>query len=312
MQWSGMPKRRGETGETSGTESIPAFSLYGEAPQIRNACIVHAETIAERSRIHDWQIAAHRHHDLHQLLLIERGCAIVRLDSVHATLRGAALIAVPANTVHAFQFDPDTHGIVVSFASELVAELVKSRENPGGFFERPIAVPLQPFGVAVKEITILSDLLLREFAHPAPGRESALQGLLGALLTNVSRVSVAGYPANNARITRETELYERFRQRIEHNYREHILIETYACELRASVVCLRRACLAAVGLSPIEIIHRRLVVEAQRHLRYTTMSVTEIAYQLGFEDPAYFSRFFTRRMKITPLAFRRRDMAVGL
>jgi len=303
-----MPKKHSEADEMSWNGSIPAFSLYGEPPQIPDACIVHVETIAERGRIHGWTIAAHRHHDLHQLLLVKRGRVILRLDSLRATLRGAALITVPSNTVHSFQFAPDTRGIVVSFASELVAELANSRGSLRGFFERPTAVPLSRSGVAVQEVTTLCNLLLREFAHSAPGRESALRGLLGALLTNASRVSGTEAATNDAPITRELELHERFRQCIEHNYREHIPIETYARELRTSVVCLRRACLAAVGLPPIEIVHQRLVVEAQRQLRYTTMSVTEIAYHLGFEDPAYFSRFFTRRMKTTPRAFRRRDI----
>jgi AraC family transcriptional activator of pobA len=287
---------------------IPEFFLYGEAPQVPNACIVHVETIAERSRIHDWKIGAHRHQDLHQLLLMEQGRVVLRLDSLRATMHGAALIAVPSNTVHAFQFAPDTQGMVVSFASDLAAELLNSRGNLHGFLKVPTAVPLRRSGIAVREVTTLSELLLQEFARSAPGREFALHCLLGALLTNASRVSGTENSTNDAPITRELELHLRFRQCVEHNYREHIPIETYARELRASVACLRRACLVAVGLSPIEIVHQRLLVEAQRQLRYTTMSVTEIAYQLGFEDPAYFSRFFTCRMKITPLAFRRCDV----
>jgi len=295
-----------EAGGSGG--SIPEFFLYGEAPQVPNACVVHVETIAERSRRHDWKIDAHRHQDLHQLLLIKHGLVVLRLDSLRATLHGATLIAVPSNTVHAFQFAPDTRGMVVSFASDLAAELLNSRGSQHGFLEAPTVVPLRRSGIAVTEVLTLSDLLLREFARSAPGRESALHYLLGALLTNASRVSGTENSTNTAPITRELELHARFRQSVEHNHREHIPIETYARQLRASVACLRRACLVAVGLSPIEIVHQRLLVEAQRQLRYTTMSVTEIAYRLGFEDPAYFSRFFTCRMKITPVAFRRCDI----
>ena len=41
------------------------------------------------------------------------------------------------------------------------------------------------------------------------------------------------------------------------------------------------------------------------------MSVTQVAYYLGFEDPAYFSRFFARRMGISPRAFRRGEASTG-
>jgi len=45
-------------------------------------------------------------------------------------------------------------------------------------------------------------------------------------------------------------------------------------------------------------------VEAERQLRHTSMTITQIAYFLGFEDPAYFSRFFSKRVGVSPRAFR--------
>jgi AraC family transcriptional activator of pobA len=51
----------------------------------------------------------------------------------------------------------------------------------------------------------------------------------------------------------------------------------------------------------------RLLIEAERQLRYTSMPVAQVAFYLGFDDPAYFSRFFMRRMGLTPRAFRTRD-----
>jgi AraC family transcriptional activator of pobA len=61
----------------------------------------------------------------------------------------------------------------------------------------------------------------------------------------------------------------------------------------------------------MDLVHSRLLVEAERQLRYTTKSVSQIAFQLGFEDPAYFSRFFTRLTNSSPRAFRDRDRAGG-
>jgi len=48
----------------------------------------------------------------------------------------------------------------------------------------------------------------------------------------------------------------------------------------------------------------RIVLEAKRQLRFTSGSVSEIAYALGFDDPAYFTRFFSRRAGLSPRAFR--------
>ena len=57
--------------------------------------------------------------------------------------------------------------------------------------------------------------------------------------------------------------------------------------------------------TPSDLIKEKLLLEAKRALRYTDTTVKEIAYELGFNDPAYFSRFFTKAAQKTPLQFRK-------
>jgi len=54
----------------------------------------------------------------------------------------------------------------------------------------------------------------------------------------------------------------------------------------------------------IRLLHDRLVLEAKRKLSFSHQSVKEISYELGFEDPAYFSRFFKNHAGIAPQDFR--------
>jgi AraC family transcriptional activator of pobA len=68
---------------------------------------------------------------------------------------------------------------------------------------------------------------------------------------------------------------------------------------------LRRACALAAGISPAEIVQDRVFLEAQRILLYTSMTVSETARHLGFEDFAYFSRFFARRAGESATSFRK-------
>jgi AraC family transcriptional activator of pobA len=69
---------------------------------------------------------------------------------------------------------------------------------------------------------------------------------------------------------------------------------------------LRSVCLATTGQPPIQLLHARILLEAKRQLHYTSDPISEIAYALGFEDPAYFTRFFTRLAGSSPRAFRRK------
>ena len=53
-------------------------------------------------------------------------------------------------------------------------------------------------------------------------------------------------------------------------------------------------------------VHTRVLLEAKRELVYTSAAVSEIAYALGFDDPAYFTRFFSKRTGMAPRTFRAR------
>ena len=55
------------------TAALPLFHLYGDPPDDQAFDFIHVETIASRSSIHDWTIRAHRHRNLFQILLIEKG-----------------------------------------------------------------------------------------------------------------------------------------------------------------------------------------------------------------------------------------------
>src|SRR6185437_7503540 len=78
----------------------------------------------------------------------------------------------------------------------------------------------------------------------------------------------------------------------------------YARALHVSEARLRNACLGAGGQPPIQLLHARVLLEAKRQLIYTSLPIAEIAYGLGFDDPAYFTRFFTRRAGVCPRTYR--------
>lgn len=63
--------------------------------------------------------------------------------------------------------------------------------------------------------------------------------------------------------------------------------------------------------SALELLHERRLLEARRLLAYSQLPIAQIAHQLGYEDPAYFSRFFQRRVGVSP-SWYRAQVADGL
>jgi AraC-like DNA-binding protein len=81
-------------------------------------------------------------------------------------------------------------------------------------------------------------------------------------------------------------------------------IATYAAELGVSPTTLRTACALVAGMPPAEILNLRAFLEAKRSLCYSNQTIAEIAYGLGFVDPAYFTRAFTRHAGRSPRQYR--------
>jgi AraC family transcriptional activator of pobA len=200
---------------------------------------------------------------------------------------------------------------VISFAPGVIAELTGPPRSFTALLERPAALAVARRSLQSTDLVALSDMLLREFGRSAPGRPAALRGLLIALLANLLRLASQPSATHDGADARQRELVARLRRLIEAHYRTHTGIDVYAHSLGVSESKLRRVCLKVTGQTPIEMLHLRLLVEAERQLRYTTMSIAQIAYHLGFEDPAYFSRFFARHTQLAPRLFRSRDGVAG-
>jgi AraC family transcriptional activator of pobA len=81
-------------------------------------------------------------------------------------------------------------------------------------------------------------------------------------------------------------------------------VESYAQELGVSLGQLTRLCREVLGMSTIEAINARVVHEARRELVYSSLSIKQVAAELGFDDEAYFGRFFKKQTGMRPTEFR--------
>lgn len=100
-------------------------------------------------------------------------------------------------------------------------------------------------------------------------------------------------------------LFVKFRKLLEENYRELHTVSKYAGLLNVSGKTLTNCTNEISHQTPLQIINERLALEAKRLLSYSDMNVNEIGFELGFEDPSYFVKFFKKHAKILPGDFRK-------
>jgi AraC family transcriptional activator of pobA len=103
----------------------------------------------------------------------------------------------------------------------------------------------------------------------------------------------------------DAERLRRFRHLVETHYLKHWPVKRYARMVALSEGSLNRLCARLAGTTAFALLQQRLAREARRRLIYTASSVSGIAAELGFTDPAYFSRFFRRHGGVGPTEFRR-------
>jgi AraC-like DNA-binding protein len=144
--------------------------------------------------------------------------------------------------------------------------------------------------------------LQREYDLAKPWAEEALRSLLHLLFVRVRRHFEELHPVPAA--SRGAQVARQFHVAVEHHFREDWTVGDYARHLHLTANHLNDTMQEQTGQSAGEVIRRRKLLDAQRLLLHSDLNVAEIAYQTGFPDPSYFSRFFRRMAGRTPATFR--------
>jgi AraC family transcriptional activator of pobA len=283
------------------SRTIQTYNLFGEAGDLPD--VVHCETIAARSVLHDWTFAPHRHARLHQILLVERGGGEATLEGRSYALRPMRVVNVAVGHVHGFAFKPDTQGFVLTVAAEMLDEVLEAPEGVQRVLAQSTVVRgNQRMRATMKEI-------FDEFAGRHFARAHMLRALTANLIGLVAREMTGQGAASDA--SASSDLLRRFDALIEQHFREHWTVSDYAAALSITPTHLSRLTRTATGHAASQLILERVVREARRNLVYTNMPISTIAYALGFDDPAYFSRLFAGATGLSPRSFRDKAQAGG-
>jgi AraC family transcriptional regulator, transcriptional activator of pobA len=281
----------------------PSYSLYGETVSKRLADFLHCEVVSKRSREHHWEIRPHMHPRFVQLLWLRKGSARVQLGLESEPLLMPGLVLLPAGVEHAFSFSRDTDGIVVTLDQDSLSQWPIGKALLGTL-PRALAISLGSRHRLAGPIDAAVSSLMHEFERMASHREVMLRSQLEALCVLMLRLLSDSDLQPIGPTNRKQRHLEQFRRMLDEHYREHWPLTVYAEKLGITSTQLNRVCKELIGVRAIDLVRERLLLEAERDLRFGAMDIKAIALLLGFSDPAYFSRFFKQHRGVTPLQFR--------
>lgn len=294
-----------QSSDISVTHQIPNYGLYGEAVDAQHDIGLHLEEIHERSRDAGWVIKPHYHGRLFQIICLVSGSVEVHLDSQINTVENFGFITVPMGTVHEFIFTPNTQGFVVTLTDTILTTIQQMQAV--SFFDdalqAPSVIELAPEGDAAAQLKIYLSLMRGELAGRAAGRSASLMMLSALFLTHLSR-HLDSRRQSHLKTSSHARVLEQFKIKVDQNFRSHLGVKDYAVDLNISTSTLNRICRQHLNMSAKGFIAQRILAEAKRRLIYTRQPLEEISYQLGFTDPAYFSRVFSKAEGMPPGAYR--------
>lgn len=288
---------------------VPVYALYGEDDTEIAPNWLHCESIPSRSALFDWEIGLHRHRQFFQILSITDGEAICFLDGQEIRLKPPAALTVTPGIPHGFRFSPDVQGHVITLQVGQLDTILRSSPEARRLFKIPRVVRIGSADEAAERLARSVAAIAAEFPGSAAGRAGLIEAHLAILLIELSRLIAAERDGEEADGRPASRHAAAFRTLLDREFRRQRSVGFYAGQLGISEMHLNRICRAAFGTSALGAINRRIMLEASRDLTFTVLSVKEIAYSLGFDDPAYFTRFFTKHGGETPTAFRRRNAA---
>lgn len=168
--------------------------------------------------------------------------------------------------------------------------------------EKPTKLLLYPYfyeeTISFRITSILKKIIdLIEIEHSSANRRKVIQAYSSAFLLQLSSLYDIEFLSDQRRVTKLLAL-------IENNYIHEKEVQFYANHLALSVRRINEISVANTGKTIKQLLSERLITEAKRLIAATSLTFSEIAYQLHFNEPAYFTRFFKQKTDQTPQAFR--------
>ena len=240
-------------------------------------------------------------HDFYVFLLVECGRGYHRIDGMNYKIGKNQLHVLFPGQVHDWKFDKTTRAVQLMISKEIFSTIQQSVEIAWYLFqENPVlTLSIKDFeSIRYEFLQLGKELSQHKLSWKViRARCVVLLQLIFRILENREGESVSA--GNGVLVSDYLKLIERY-------YVQEKSVAFYARKLHVTANYLNIVCRRNLHKTAKKLLQNRILLEAKRRLLISEQSVKEIAYALGFEDPAYFSNVFRLKAGETPAAFRKK------
>ncbi|MFS4430928.1 helix-turn-helix domain-containing protein [Chryseobacterium sp. S90] len=244
------------------------------------------------------------HRDSHYIFTcMESGHVKMMVDFKTVESKDSTLFCVLPGQVHQGLLMKDVCGWFVAVKAELVPDTVRS------FFDESLG-EIQPLSIdksLIQEVNTTASMLHASYTDEMLSSKEGflvVQSLLNAFLGMFALIYSRNNLSPSSSESRTLQLSRTFRSLVRKDFKTSKSPSEYAEILNITRGYLTEAVREATGKPAQHWIHQEILIEAKRLLVFTSLSIKEIAYELGYSDHTYFSRLFSKLEDQSPSEFR--------
>ncbi len=259
-----------------------------------------AEMVAE---IRKATVMPHRH-DYEELLIFRNGEVDHFIDFRKEHVIAPVVIYIAEGKIHQLQLDENVRGWVIRYRTDFIPD---SKFHFYSSFLDTINYTPSP-ALCLDSIDKLCDLMLEEY-NQSDVSNPTIRHLLKALLSKLEAERDRLFRVDPRTGNPQVIAFNNFLRILEDNYKRPEGVQLYADKMNTSVRNLNLITNSIFGKSVSEIIETRKLIEARQMLLASEMTISEIGFELGYNEKSYFTRVFRKKTGLTPSDFRKAMLA---
>jgi len=248
--------------------------------------------------------APHRH-EYEELIILLDGTPEHFIDFRKQTIQSPAIIYVSKGKIHQFMPDLQTRGWLIQYQNEFAPQ---SSFHFYSNFADTIHYSLSEH-TCHNRLDTLCSLIYEDFSANPP-RFQVIKHLLLALLTQIDSDHTLQIAESKTVSNSYTSTFDKFLKLVETNYKQDETVQFYADQLNTSARNLNLICRSVFDKSVSEIIEDRKLIEAKQLIVSSDKTISEIGFEVGYNEKSYFTRVFSKREGITPTEFKKKAVAL--